>query len=102
MKLAKRVFLAAALAGVAAISVVSAQGFVMESSYPTFFAEMRPMVAKLSAADKKKAMEMEAAIMKMQGDHQMAMTKSALEHRMAILKMRREYEDFAFSRGGSQ
>ena len=74
----------------------------MESSYPAFFAEMRPMVAKLSVADKKKVMEMEAAIMKIAVKHEMAMTKSTTEHRMAILKMRREYEEFAYSRGGSQ
>lgn len=102
MKLANRVFLAVALAGVTATTVVNAQGFVTESKFPTFFAEMRPMLAKLSAADKKKAMEMEAAVMKMEGDHQMAMTQSTMQHKMAILKMRREYEDFIFGRGGSQ
>ena len=102
MKLANRVFLAVALAGVTATTVVNAQGFVTESKFTTFFAEMRPMLAKLSAADKKKAMEMEAAVMKMEGDHQMAMTQSTMQHKMAILKMRREYEDFIFGRGGSQ
>ena len=61
MKLANRVFLAVALAGATATTVANAQGFVTESKFPTFFAEMRPMLAKLSAADKKKAMEMEAA-----------------------------------------
>ena len=67
MKLAKRVFLAIALAGVAATTVVNAQGYVTESTFPTFFAEMRPMIAKMPAADKKKAMEMEAGIMKKEG-----------------------------------
>jgi hypothetical protein len=100
MKLAKRLLIAISLGMVAATGTVNAQGFVTESTYPNFFAEMRPMVAKLSAADKKKAMDMEAAIMKMEGDHRMNMTKSTMEHRMAILKMRREYEDFTFSRGG--
>ena len=102
MKLAKRVFLAIALAGVAATTVVNAQGYVTESTFPTFFAEMRPMIAKMPAADKKKAMEMEAGIMKMERDHKMAMNKFAMEHRMAILNMRREYEDFLQGRGGSQ
>ena len=102
MKLAKTALLAISLAGIGAASSVSAQGFLTESAYPTYFAEMRPMVAKLNAADKKKAMDMEAAIMKMEGDHQMMMTNAMLEHKMAILKMRREYEDFAYSRGGAQ
>lgn len=100
MKLTKHVFLAIALAGVAATGVVNAQGYVTESSYPTFFAEMRPMVAKMNAADKQKAMDMEMAIMKMERDHQMAMTKSSMEHKMAILKMRQEYEDLLYSKGG--
>lgn len=67
MKLAKRVLLAialVALVGAAATTSVNAQGFVTESAYPKFFAEMRPMLAKMSAADKKKAMEMEATVMK--------------------------------------
>ena len=102
MKLAKTVLLAISLAGVAATSSVNAQGFLTESAYPTYFAEMRPMVARLSAADKKKALDMEAAIMKMEGEHQMAMTKMTLEHKMAILTMRREYEDFLYGRGGAQ
>ena len=102
MKLAKRVLLAISLAGLAANNFVNAQGFVMESRYPTFFAEMRTMLAKMPTTDKKKAMELGAAIMKMEGEHQMVMTKSEMEHRMAILKMRREYEEFAYTRGGSQ
>ena len=102
MKLAKRVFLEIALTGVTATSVVQAQGYVTESSFPNFFAEMRPMIAKMAAADKKMAMSMEAGIMKMERDHQMAMIKSAAEHKMAMLKMRREYEDFLQGRGGSQ
>ncbi len=100
MKLAKTVLLAMTVAGIGVASSANAQGFHVESAYPTYFAEMRPMVAKLNAADRRKATDMEAAIMKMEGEHRMAMTKATLEHKMVILKMRREYEDFAFRAGG--
>lgn len=102
MKLAKPIFLALSLATITSSAIVSAQGFVIESAYPTYFAEMRQMMAKMNASDKQKAMEMEAAILKMERDHQMAMTKATMEHKMAILKMRREYEDFTYSRVGGQ
>jgi hypothetical protein len=65
----------------------------------SYFQRMRPMIMKMADADKKKAMAMEAAIMKMEGDHAMAMTKASMEHKLAIMKMKREYEEFLYSKG---
>jgi hypothetical protein len=75
-------------------------GFSENDAGSRYFTQMRPMVAKMSAADKKKAMEMEMAIMKMETAHQMAMTKATMEHKMSIMKMRQEYENHIYSAGG--
>ena len=40
-------------------------GFSKNESVSRYFMPMRPMVAKMNAADKKKALDMEIAIMKM-------------------------------------
>ena len=83
-----------------ATSVFADGGFSENMSASGYFTQMRPMVAKMNAADKKKAMEMEMAIMKMEGAHDMAITKATMEHKMAIMKMRQEYEDHVYSKGG--
>ena len=64
-----------------------------------YMANVRPMVAKMPMADKKKVMDMEMAIMKMEADHSMMMMKMDVDHRMAKAKMRRELEEFIISKG---
>ena len=64
-----------------------------------YMANIRPMVAKMPMADKKKVMDMEMAIMKMQADHSMTMMKMDVDHKMSIAKMRRELEEFIISKG---
>lgn len=81
-------------------SALADGGFSENMSASSYFTQMRPMVAKMNAADKKKAMDMEMAIMKMESAHQMAMGKATMEHKMAIMKMRQEYEDHIYSKGG--
>ena len=55
-------------------NAVADGGFSENMSTSGYFAQMRPMIAKMNAVDKKKAMDMEIAIMKMEMNHQMAMT----------------------------
>jgi hypothetical protein len=101
MKSFKNTVLAVALLASAGLSgVVSAEGGFAEADYGSrYFEQMRPMTMKLSAADKKKAAEMEMAIMKMEADHAMSMAKATMEHKMAIMKMRFEYEAFISGKG---
>jgi hypothetical protein len=81
-------------------SALADGGFSENETASRYFTQMRPMVARMNAADKKKAMDMEMAIMKMESSHQMAMGKATMEHKMAIMKMRQEYEDHIYSKGG--
>lgn len=64
-----------------------------------YMASVRPLVAKLAMADKKKVMDMEMAIMRMESDHAMTMMKMDTDHKMAIAKMRRELEEFIYGKG---
>ena len=64
-----------------------------------YMQNVRPMVAKMPMADKKKVMDMEMAITKMQADHSMSMMKMDVDHKMAIAKMRRELEEFIVGKG---
>lgn len=64
-----------------------------------YMTNVRPMVAKMPMADKKKVMDMEMAITKMQADHSMTMMKMDVDHKMAIAKMRRELEEFIVGKG---
>ena len=64
-----------------------------------YMVNVRPMVAKMAMADKKKVMDMEMAIMKMEADHTMAMMKMDVDHKMAMAKMRRELEEFIIGKG---
>lgn len=102
MKSVKVALLALSMAGALgmATSAVADGGFSENMGAAGYFAQMRPMVGKMNAADKKKAMDMEMAIMKMESSHQMAMTKASMDHKLAVLKMRQEYEDHIFSKGG--
>lgn len=102
MKSVKVALLALSMMGAMGMAPsASADGGFSENEYTSrYFSQMRPMIAKMNAVDKKKAMDMEMAIMKMEMNHQMAMTKATMEHKMAIMKMRQEYEDHIYSRGG--
>ncbi len=64
-----------------------------------YMQNVRPMVAKMPMADKKKVMDMEMAITKMEADHSMSMMKMDVDHKMAIAKMRRELEEFIVGKG---
>ena len=64
-----------------------------------YMQNVRPMVAKMPMADKKKVMDMEMAIMKMEADHSMTMMKMDVDHKMAMVKMRRELEEFIIGKG---
>ena len=64
-----------------------------------YMQSLRPNVAKMPAADKKKITEMEMTMLKMQADHDMAMMKMDMDHKMAIAKMRRELQDFIVGKG---
>ena len=64
-----------------------------------YMVNVRPMVAKMPMADKKKVMDMEMAITKMQADHSMSMMKMDIDHKMSIAKMRRELEEFIVGKG---
>ena len=64
-----------------------------------YMLNVRPMVAKMPMADKKKVMDMEMAIMKMEADHSMTMMKMDVDHKMAMAKMRRELEEFIIGKG---
>ena len=101
MKHVKSALLALSMLGAIGISTPAlADGGASENEYTSsYFSRMRPMAMKMADADKKKAMSMEAAIMKMEGDHAMAMTKATMEHKMAVMKMKREYEDFLYGKG---
>lgn len=102
MKSVKVALLALSMMGAMGMAPsASADGGFSENEYTSrYFSQMRPMIAKMNAVDKKKAMDMEMAIMKMEMNHQMAMTKATMEHKMSIMKMRQEYEDHIYSRGG--
>ena len=101
MKQVKAALLALSMLGAVGITAPAfADGGASENEFTSsYFSRMRPMAMKMADADKKKAMTMEAAIMKMEGDHAMAMTKATMEHKIAIMKMKREYEDFLYSKG---
>ena len=64
-----------------------------------YMLNVRPMVAKMPMADKKKVMDMEMAIMKMEADHTMTMMKMDVDHKMSMAKMRRELEEFIIGKG---
>ena len=64
-----------------------------------YLQNVRPMVAKMPMADKKKVMDMEMAIMKMEADHTMTMMKMDVDHKMSMAKMRRELEEFIIGKG---
>lgn len=102
MKSVKTALLALSMIGAmgAASSAMADGGFAEADAGSRYFTQMRPMVAKMNTADKKKAMDMEMAIMKMETAHQMAMGKATMEHKMAVMKMRQEYEDHVYSKGG--
>lgn len=102
MKSVKTAILVLSLVGSLGIApMASADGGFAEADFGTsYFLQMRSIMMKLNAADKKKAADMEMAIMKMETEHAMAMTKASMEHKMAIMKMRQEYESFIFSRVG--
>lgn len=102
MKSVKVALLALSMMGAMGMTTSAvADGGFSENDYTSrYFLQMRPMVAKMNAVDKKKAMDMEMAIMKMEGAHSMAMAKATMDHKMAITKMRAEYEEFIFSKGG--
>jgi hypothetical protein len=101
----QKMTVAAALLSAFALNAPASAQFAgqYDSDWPRFFSEMiRPMAAKMSASDKKKAMEMELAIQRMESDHAMSMMKFEMSHRATIQKMRRELEDFYFQKGGAQ
>ena len=102
MRSVKTALLALSMIGAVgmASTAVADGGWSESDGGSRYFTQMRPMVAKMNATDKKKAMDMEMAIMKMETSHQMAMTKATMEHRMAIMKMRQEYDDLVYSKGG--
>lgn len=102
MKSVKVALLALSMMGAMGMATsATADGGFSENDYTSrYFSQMRPMIAKMNAVDKKKAMDMEMAIMKMEMNHQMSMTKATMEHKMAIMKMRQEYEDHIYSKGG--
>ena len=102
MKSVKTALLALSMIGAMGIatSATADGGFAEADAGSRYFTQMRPMVAKMNAADKKKAMDMEMAIMKMESAHQMAMGKATMEHKLSIMKMRQEYEDLIYSKGG--
>ncbi len=103
MKLTQKATLLVALMGALSASVPASAQWAgqYDTDWPRYFSEtMRPMMAKMSVADKKKAMEMEMAIKRMEADHTMAMMKSEVAHRATIEKMRRELEDWIFTRVG--
>ena len=64
-----------------------------------YLQNVRPMVAKMPMADKKKVMDMEMAIMKMEADHTMTMMKMDVDHKMSMAKKRRELEEFIIGKG---
>jgi hypothetical protein len=102
MKMIQKTALLAAMVASFGASLPASAQFAgqYESDWPRFFNEtVRPMMAKMSPADKKKAMEMEIAIKRMEGDHAMSMMKSEVAHRATIEKMRRELEDLIYTRG---
>ena len=103
MKTVKNTLLALSLlAGMGMATNAIADGGFAESDFgSSYFLSMRPMMAKMNSTDRAKAMEMEAAIMKMEASHQMAMTKASMDHKMAIMKMRFDYEAFVQSRGAN-
>ena len=102
MKSVKTALLALSMIGAmgVATSAMADGGFAEADAGSRYFTQMRPMFAKMNAADKKKAMDMEMAIMKMESSHEMAMIKATMEHKLAIMKMRQEYEDLIYSKGG--
>ena len=103
MKSFKPILLAVALLGVVgAAAPASAQfgGTYDNESWNLYYKQsLRPSAAKMPAADKKKVMDMEMAIVKMQADHTTTMMKMDTEHKMAIAKMRRELEEFIVGKG---
>lgn len=62
---------------------------------------MRPMIAKMPAAEAKKVMDMEMSIAKMESEHRATMMKMESDHKMSVLKMRQELE-LALYRGGAR
>ena len=102
MKSVKTALLALSMIGAMGMTTTAMAdgGFAEADAGSRYFTQMRPMLTKMNAADKKKAMDMEMAIMKMEMTHQMAMGKATMEHKLAIMKMRQEYEEHIFSRGG--
>ena len=64
-----------------------------------YLQNVRPMVAKMPMADKKKVMDMEMAIVKMQANHSITMMKMDADHKIAIAKMRRELQEFVVGKG---
>ena len=103
MKHLKHALTALALVGtVGAIAPASAYNDALyggEQWSREYMLNVRPMVAKMPMADKKKVMDMEMAIMKMQADHSMNMMKVDADHKMAIAKMRRELQEFVVGKG---
>ncbi len=100
----KKMTIAAALMSAFALAAPASAQFAgqYDSDWPRYYSEaLRPMVATMNAADKRKVMEMEMAIQRMESDHAMSMMKSELNHRATIQKMRRELEDF-FSKGSAR
>jgi hypothetical protein len=99
----QKMAIASALFGAFAVAAPASAQFAgqYDSDWPRYYTDaVRPMMAKMSAADRKKAMEMEMAIQRMEADHAMSMMKSEMNHRATIQKMRRELEDWVFSRVG--
>jgi pyruvoyl-dependent arginine decarboxylase (PvlArgDC) len=104
MKHVKRaLILASMLAGMGAALPAAAQfgfgGEYASDNWSKYYEQTaRPMVAKMTATDTKKVMEMEMGLAKMEVAHRTTMTKMDLDHKMTILKMRQELESFIFSK----
>ena len=84
------------LAGLGAALPASAQVLAGEYAvdhWPRYFSEvLRPMMAKMPMEEKKKVMEMEMAMAKMDLDHRATMVKMENDHRMAMMKARQAME----------
>jgi hypothetical protein len=69
-------------------------------NWHNYYSQMiKPMVAKMNAAEVKKVMEMEMALAKMEANHTSTMSKMTMDHKLAVMKMRQDIETFVFFKG---
>jgi hypothetical protein len=103
VKFAKLALIAAAMAvtlGSALPAAAQNAGEYASDNWQNYYSQMiKPMVAKMNAAEVKKVMDMEMALAKMEASHSATMSKMSMDHKLAVMKMRQDIETFVFFKG---